>query len=147
MNKVSERKTFNEKRSNNSIHSTYFQQISLSKIEEYTQQILNDLERRKLYFDERNFYNLPGKGRPTLIRKSIYRDNYGILNHPVVEPYSSDDEYQNEEEIDERPKEPKVKKVCEFLFDQNTLMNIQVTSIVWLILTLKLFLFLSIVRK
>ncbi len=96
--------------------------ISLIGVNNYVDRIINALEKRKLFYDDYNYFTPIPKGRPSVL-KDFTKESYGWINHPIVDPYSSDDDFQ-EEEGNIIKEEPSVKEVCEYIFDHNTLMNI-----------------------
>jgi hypothetical protein len=68
-----------------------------------------------------NFFdNEATKFRPSLIVSSKSKEYYGLINHLIVDPISSEDEREDEEV------EPTVREVCESIFDINTIIQVEV---------------------
>jgi hypothetical protein len=82
--------------------------------------------KQNLFFED-NFYN-SNKTRPSLMNQSKIKGSYGYINQLIIDPYTSDEE-SFDEDFNHLPAiEPSVPHVCEYLFDINTLMTIDVKN-------------------
>jgi hypothetical protein len=83
---------------------------------------VNHLEKKKLISDQMfNFFDSEAtKFRPSLIISSKSRDSYGLINHLIVDPVSSEDEREDDD------MEPSVREVSESIFDINTIIQVEV---------------------
>jgi hypothetical protein len=109
---------------------------NFQELDTYVGKVIALLETKKYLYDE---YAGINKIRPSFLKPSKNEFN-GSINHPVIEPYSSEDDCNADAGreggggadacqigLDESPnfnKEPTVKEVCEYIFDFNTIMKI-----------------------